>query len=386
MTPKISVLSFGFTREMWDPAGGADTRARLAHYASHLEKYWLITNSYKRHGLSPVVDGNMTLWPTHAWSTFDSFIRMFLMGRRILKRERVDVLQAQDAILTGTVCVVLGRLFKKPVNVCIYGPNVFDPYWVGSAWYHRLIAPVGRWVLRRANSVQVDGNMTATSLRRALGPGIPVHCRPVVPSHLESLMKLERIDRPVGNPVRLVFLGRLERQKNLPLLADAFHRTFNAAASAGVAVELHIYGEGRERTLFEGLLAQGVGATAVTFHGFRPVSEIPSVYANADILVLSSFYEGYARVLMEAAAAGVPVVTTAVSGSDEGVADGRSGYITPIGDVEAFADRLVELTVDVQKREAFGAAARAHIAATLDSLEDSMRKQILIWESLAKPS
>jgi glycosyltransferase involved in cell wall biosynthesis len=378
---KPSVLSIGYTRDLWE-SGDNDTRSRLEFYASRLERYWLVTNSYKRHGLQPQRRGNMDLVPTDARGPIDSFLKMLRIGSGILRRHRVTVVQAQDPILTGLAATLLAKWHGVPVNVCVYGPNVFDPYWVGAHWTHRFQAPLGRWVLRRADSIQVDGLLTARRLRESLGEGVPIHAKPMIPSHFGALLGIEKSSGPDPDRFRMVFIGRLEQQKNLAMLADVFVRVHEAFAPLGVRIEMEVLGDGSQRAEFEARLSPYAASGAVVFRGQVAASELSRALREADALVLTSYYEGFPRVMMEAAASGVALVTTAVSGSDEAVVDGTTGFVTPIGDRAAFVERLSRLIRDPALRRSMGEAGRRHIREALAASSDHAEKQIRIWEAL----
>ena len=90
------------------------------------------------------------------------------------------------------------------------------------------------------------------------------------------------------------------------------------------------------------------------------------MFADSDVFVLTSDFEGYPRVLMEAAASALPTVTTAISGSDESIRDGESGFIVPIGALAEIAAKIRLLIEDPELRARQGAVARAHARSQLD--------------------
>jgi glycosyltransferase involved in cell wall biosynthesis len=99
--------------------------------------------------------------------------------------------------------------------------------------------------------------------------------------------------------------------------------------------------------------------------------------------VLTSRYEGNPRVLMEAAAAALPAVTTAVGGSDEWVEDGVAGFVVPVGDGAAHADRVLRLVQGDALRRRMGEAARAAAAARVAGASDPAH-QVRIWEEIVR--
>ncbi|MEO7319460.1 MAG: glycosyltransferase, partial [Chthoniobacteraceae bacterium] len=373
----LSVLSFGFTRGLWEGDHAEDVQ-RMRAYAGHLDAYVVIANSYKRHRLAPLrLASNFDAIPTNAFCFADSFFRMIRIGARVLRERRITLIQAQDPCFTGIAAALLGWRFGVPVNVCVYGPNVFDPHWVASHWSHPLLAHIGGWMLRHADGIQVDGKMTARSLIAAGLDPARVHVKPVVPANLDRFLAIERTPRET--PPRVLFAGRLALQKNLPLLIDAAR----LLRERGRKFELQIVGDGPEENPLRAHAAKSGFNGELQFRAAVPREEIAEVFAAADVFALSSDYEGYPRVLMEAAAAGLPIVTTAVSGSDEAVADGETGSIVPVGDAAAFAEKLDLLLGDSALRIRMGAAARQRMRTQLDPTTNTPA-QLEIWRKIAR--
>ena len=374
----LSVLSFGSTRGLWDGTTAEDFR-RLVSYGEQLDAYLIVAHSCKRHGLRPArFSPQLEAIPTDAFCALDSFLRMAWIGWSALRSRPIDLLQAQDPFAFGLIAVLLGKLTRRPVNVCVYGPNVFDPHWRASSLHNRLFAPLGRWVLRRCQGVQVDGKMTARSLAAAGIDPARIAIKAMVPANLTQFLAIDRRQTPGAVP-RLLFVGRLAAQKNLPLLLECAR----LLKQAGHRFTLTLVGDGPEEPSLRALATRAGLDGEVQFRGALPRDRIAAAFAEADIFVLTSDFEGYARVLMEAAAAALPVVTTAVSGSDEAVADGETGFIVPIGAAAAVVEKLTLLLGDAALRQRFGDAAREHVRADLDPASNTPA-QLAIWHRLAR--
>jgi glycosyltransferase involved in cell wall biosynthesis len=122
---------------------------------------------------------------------------------------------------------------------------------------------------------------------------------------------------------------------------------------------LEIAGSGPERATLE-REAQTLGLSdGVRFLGW--VEELAPVLARWEVFVLPSLEEGFPMAALEAMAAGLPVVASAVGGVPELVEDGRTGYLVPPRDPAALADRLRVLLLDPVQQRAFGAAGQARV-------------------------
>ena len=97
---------------------------------------------------------------------------------------------------------------------------------------------------------------------------------------------------------------------------------------------------------------------ASSVHLLGKQNDIPNILAASDVFVLASNWEGNPLAVMEAMAAGLPVIATEVGGVPELVSSGEEGILVRAGDFSAFADAMQELLDDPEKRTAMGHAAR----------------------------
>lgn len=141
----------------------------------------------------------------------------------------------------------------------------------------------------------------------------------------------------------IVGAGRLEAQKNFPLLLAAFALFYRTHPD----FQLVIYGEGSRRAeLEEAALQSGLPAGSVLFPGHVP--DLPCRINSATAFVLSSDYEGMPNVLIEAMACGVPSVATDCppGGAAALIDSGKNGVLCPVGDAQALANALCRIAED----------------------------------------
>jgi glycosyltransferase involved in cell wall biosynthesis len=139
-----------------------------------------------------------------------------------------------------------------------------------------------------------------------------------------------------SQPPVILGVGRLEKQKDFPTLIHAFARIRKQ-----YPVRLMILGEGNEHSSLESLVQKLGVAEDVIFPGF--VANPYAYMAQARVLVLSSAWEGFGNVLVEAMAAGTPVVSTdCKSGPSEILANGQYGKLVAVGDSKGMAEAIVK--------------------------------------------
>ncbi|SFU12526.1 glycosyltransferase family 4 protein [Sedimentitalea nanhaiensis] len=180
-----------------------------------------------------------------------------------------------------------------------------------------------------------------------------------------------RYDRPAPPQrpgLHLVFVGRITPIKGLRVLIDAMTRAHETHPD----LTLTLVGDGDDRAHLE-TLARPLG-DAVRFVGFQSQEGVAEAVAAADALVLPSFAEGLPVVLMEALAAGKPVIATQVAGVGELVENGVSGHLVPASDVQALANAITALAdTPPGQRAEMGRAGREKVRAEFDAKIEAAR-------------
>lgn len=237
--------------------------------------------------------------------------------RRELARRPVDHLHAHFGTNSATVAWLCRRLGGPPFSVTVHGPEELDK--------PRELA-LGR---KAADAAFVA---TVSSFGRSQ------MMRWTAPEHWDRLHEvrcgLSRSElapepEPVPAAPRLVCVGRLCEQKGQLLLVEAARRL----AQAGLVFELVLAGDGPMRGAIDSAIREKGLEQRVRVTGWLSGEQVRGQLKRARALVLPSFAEGLPVVLMEAMAAGRPVLSTYVAGIPELVVPGRNGFLVPAGDV-----------------------------------------------------
>lgn len=156
---------------------------------------------------------------------------------------------------------------------------------------------------------------------------------------------------PGEGPCRILFAGAVGVRKGVPDLLKAFDKMPPGA-------ELHLAGP-----IEPGMsdLVSTHDRPGLIVHGPLAFSRLKELYRSSTVFCLPSIEEGFAQVLLQAMASGLPVVTTDVAGGAELVRAGEIGLIVPVQDPDALAAALSDLTADPERAWEMGRQARNHI-------------------------
>jgi glycosyltransferase involved in cell wall biosynthesis len=264
---------------------------------------------------------------------------------------------AEVILCHGYKANLLGRVAARRAGV----PAVaVSRGWTGENVKVRLYETLDRIHLRFMDHVVAVSDGQAAKVRRC---GVPTEKLSVVrnSARVEAFTQRDPTDRaalrglfPGDVEVShvVVAAGRLSPEKGFRGLADAAGLALRLFPAAGFV----LFGEGPERAAVERRVRRLGIADRFVMPGFT--RSLDRYLPWADVFAIPSFTEGLPNVALEAGAAGVPVVATAVGGNPEVVADGRTGYLVPPGRPDLLAGRLVSLLRDDPARRRMGEAAR----------------------------
>lgn len=249
-----------------------------------------------------------------------------------LQKRKADVL-----LCHGYKANVLGRLAARAVGV----PAVaVSRGWTGESWRVRVYESIDRLHLRWMDRVVCVSEAQAAKARRAGPPAdrVRVIYNAVDPERFYDLDALCRAKllRCFRTPPRWVVgaAGRLSPEKGFDVLVRAAERVVRRDPSVGFLV----FGDGACRARLLRQIEQAGLTGSFVLAGFR--RDLDRFLPFFDLLALPSHTEGMPNVVLEAFAAGVPVVSTAVGGAPEVVEEGLSGFLVRPGDDAALANRI----------------------------------------------
>jgi glycosyltransferase involved in cell wall biosynthesis len=282
----------------------------------------------------------------HWVGRYDSpVIRLANIAKELLEY-RPHIVQATH-FYTNLYAAIAGRIVGALAFGCSRN-NVFKEVENSKRW--------GPWLLRLPPILLVNSHAAKRNAESLQIDSNKIHV-------ISNVIDLEDFDarmstamtRTANQPL-VIAIGRLVHQKRL----DRFLAAFAQARRIVADLRAVVVGEGPERHSLERTAAAlGLTPDVVTFLGSR--EDVPALLKQADMLVLSSDYEGFPNVVLEAMAARLPVITTPAGDSNIVVQDGRTGYVVPFDDVTGMAECVVRLSKSPGLRRHLGEAGRKRV-------------------------
>jgi glycosyltransferase involved in cell wall biosynthesis len=262
-------------------------------------------------------------------------------------RRSYDVIYVVHGRLHAFPAVIAGKWLGKPV--------VVKPGRGGEAHFDlsvvrrkRLLGPFfARNIARNTTAWVANSKAIAADLARWAVPGERVHA---IPNGIDIPGDVRR--QPRNGVIHFLSMGRLDPEKGVDQTIRAF-----AALSAHTPVRLTILGDGPCRQELEALSRRLKQEKRIVFTG--AVADVTPYLREADVYLSTSVSEGMSNALLEAMSHAVMPVVSKVSGADDLVEEGASGFLFPPGDETVFATRLEEsLVMTRERRRATGEAAQ----------------------------
>jgi glycosyltransferase involved in cell wall biosynthesis len=374
----MKVLMISTDRKLFDPK--STVRARLIHYGTIVEElHILVFARADMHLADTKIAENVFLYSTHSSNRF------FYITDAVWKVKHFniafDMVTAQDPFECGLAAWRIAKKAKVPFELQVH-TDLGSRYFKKESGLNRTRLHIARFTLPRANSVRVVSERIAAYVR--LRTKAPVTILPIfvdVTAIANTNPTFSLHERYPDFTFSILMASRLEPEKDIEIAINALKDVVAKYPKTG----LIILGDGFRKGAIE-LEAKRLGLSKhVIFPGWE--SDPISYFKGASMFLLTSKYEGYGQVLVEAAAAGCPIVSTDVGIVGSVLKENEDLLTVPIHSPKVVAEKISVLINDNNLRRRLVVHARDSVLTNLPKNFDAYLAEMrTLWENLTNSS
>jgi len=336
---------------------------------------------FSKKGFKKRESGNLKIHPTNSSVKLNYVFDAYKIAKNIYWPDKYDLIVCQDPFLTGLAGWLIKKRFKVPLLVHFHGDFWNNKYWLlesGRCWFNWFFLFLSKFIVSGADGLRVVSSGIKDKLIKA---GVPRRKIRVIPTavNIEKFEKFDQ-DRVTGLKMEnrdhktIINVGRRDGSKDFKTLFKAIelvYQDFKKLAFWQIGAKLDLTGKIR-------------ADENLVLNSFDKIKQddLINYYHASDIYVSSSCSESFGKVLLEAMAAGLPVIATMTTGSKEIIIDGENGFLVPIGDSEVLAKKILYLLNNPDKAKQIGQAGQQMVKEKFNR-EKIINQVIEFWKELA---
>lgn len=313
---------------------GSKEHIRMSGYATVTEELHIIVFTLKSQGLKSTQSGNLYIYPTNSIFKLLYGVNAYFLSNKI-KEKGITLVTAQDPFEAGLIALKISKKLKASFQVQLH-TDFASTYYGRESFKNRLRIAIADYVIPKANCVRVVSKRLQRDLINRYGLKkepfvLPIHLD-IPMSILSEHQDLLRVKYPKFGTV-MVMISRIEKEKNMIMAIKCFNNIYKSYPGVGLV----IVGDGSLKAGLEKLVRKLGLEEIVIFEGWSDKTII--YFLSADLFLNTSNYEGFGRTLMEASAAGCPIITTDVGIVGE-VLNNKNALISAPQDELTFQNNL----------------------------------------------
>lgn len=357
MSNKPRVITVGYGRHFFSK--GNLERNRMLNCAKETESLDVIIFTFAKDGFSKDEAGEgLVFHPTNSSSKVTAVWDAFKIASSIIKKETNKeevIVSTQDPFEAGLVGYLLKKKFKVHFSVQEHADAFSESYWSRESFLNQIRFRLGGWIIKKADTVRVVADRIAKTLVEK-GVSKERIKKLAVAIDVESFASAEPSSTVKqifpGDSFVFLWVGRFVDQKNLPLMINSFKKVHDKNKQA----RLLMVGSGPKEKDIKKMISENFDYSVAEDCPIQILpwsDEVTGLMKASDAYLLTSNYEGWARVLVEAMCAELPVVTTDVGCANEVVIDNEHGYVVPLDDETKLVEAMLDISSSETKYELF---------------------------------
>ncbi len=262
---------------------------------------------------------------------------------------RPHLVHVHFAVPSGPLGFLLKKFHDIPYLITLHGGDV--PGFLPEETNHifRALYPITIPIWKKADCI-IAVSESLKNLAEHAYPGIPVL---VIPNGVR-IPSVSFQERPEKEKIRILFVGRLSKQKNPILFIEAVNNLLRIDVNLKNKIEVLMIGDGNLRRVVEQYREKFGLSDIIKITGWMEDGKVDEIMWHSDILVNTSCIEGFSLAVLQAMALGLAVVATDVPGNREVIRHGSTGWLTSPGSATDLANAIYNLIIDKNLRNELG--------------------------------
>lgn len=358
----MKVLMISIDRGLLGQGQLGDVVERHKKYGEHVQQLDVIVFADQQYEVNKISD-HVTVYPTKSSGKTTYAQDAKKIGKELFEKNKYDLIVTQEPFFTGWVGFRLKREFGAKLLVHFHGDFWENKNWLKESPLNPVLLMTSKFIAKQADAIRV---MSEGQKEKLIKGGISEDKISVISTPVD-VDKFYKPEVQSAGSKKVLHVGRFDPAKDFETLAQVFEKVSGAVED----VECIQLGGGQQ--------AQEILKNA-TVHPIVNQNKIVNFLNTVDVLVLSSTNESFGKVLVEANAAGKPVVSTETTGAREIINNGYNGYLVPIGDAQALASKIIELLNNPDKAKEMGDNGRKFVQ---EKYGDNTERIIELWNKVA---
>jgi len=355
----MNILSIGLDKKILDKT--SENFQRQKEYAGLVDEYHVMIFGPKKE----IQEGNLFVYGSGGRNKISRFFKAYKKARKILSNKDLSdwLITTQDPFFTGFLGYLLKISFYIKLHVQIHGLEKF----------YGLRKLLAKLVISKADGFRVVSQRLKKKLIDEFG--VEENKITTVPIYTEITQKsIEKLQKSTEEKFVFLTVGRLVPIKNIEMQILAFVEVNKKYPNT----ELWIVGDGPEKYKIQDTRNKIQKPVGIKLFGWQ--DNLEKFYQRADAFLLTSNYEGWGLVVIEAATYGLPIIMTDVGCAGEVIKNGESGIVIPIGDRKALEGAMIKIIEDSELRKKLGQGAQKAVKQ-LPSKQETLELYRKSWQT-----
>jgi len=332
---------------------------RIIEYGAIVDKFYIIVPSKEIKNLK--LSEKVMAYGSGGFNKISQLINIYKIINKILKKEKFDIISVQDYYFIALIGFVLSKKYKIGLEIQIHGFEKF----------YKLRKLIAKYIIPKANSIRC----VSQRLKRELILNFKVKEEKitVVPIFVEPKIVENKKEKRLNENFIFLTVGRLVKVKNISMQIEAISEVIKKYTK----FELWIIGDGKEKENLKFKIKNLNLESNIKLLGWQ--ENLDKFYSQADVFLLTSNYEGWGMVVIEAAFYKLPIIMTNVGCADEIIKNNLNGIIIPVGDKKNFVEAMLKIIKDKILRNNLGEKAYETVI-NLPKKEQILKLYLISWE------